>query len=87
MHCHPNARATPWRRAEVFKAVEAGMTVTAACLAVPHVATLVLPLAAAVVGRGAARHDGPQQPAAPLTAAGQLQPGRACTMAPGSAYS
>ena len=33
MHCHPNARVTPRRRAEVFEAVEAGMTVTAACLA------------------------------------------------------
>ena len=33
MHCHPNARVTPRRRAEVFEAVVAGMTVTAACLA------------------------------------------------------
>ena len=33
MHCHPNARRTPRGRAEVFEAVEAGMTVTAACLA------------------------------------------------------
>lgn len=33
MHCHPNARVTPRRRAEVFEAVEAGMTVSAACLA------------------------------------------------------
>jgi transposase InsO family protein len=33
MHCHPNARRTPRGRAEVFEAVEAGMTVIAACLA------------------------------------------------------
>jgi len=33
VHCHPNARVTPRRRAEVFEAVEAGMTVVAACLA------------------------------------------------------
>jgi transposase InsO family protein len=33
VHCHPNARVTPRRRAEVFEAVEAGMTVSAACLA------------------------------------------------------
>ena len=33
MHCHPNARRTPRGRAEVFRLVEQGMTVTAACLA------------------------------------------------------
>jgi hypothetical protein len=33
MHCHPNARRTPRGRAEVFGLVEAGMTVTAACMA------------------------------------------------------
>jgi transposase InsO family protein len=33
MHCHANALLTPRRRAEVFEAVEAGMTVSAACLA------------------------------------------------------
>ncbi|HYK95440.1 MAG TPA: IS481 family transposase, partial [Candidatus Dormibacteraeota bacterium] len=33
MHCHPNARRTPRGRAEVFRLVDAGMTVTAACLA------------------------------------------------------
>jgi len=33
MHCHANARRTPRGRAEVFKAVEGGMTVSAACLA------------------------------------------------------
>jgi len=33
MHCHANARRTPRGRAEVFEAVEAGMTVSAACLA------------------------------------------------------
>jgi transposase InsO family protein len=33
MHCHANAALTPRRRAEVFKAVEAGLTVTAACAA------------------------------------------------------
>lgn len=33
MHCHANARLTPRGRAEVFAAVEAGLTVTAACLA------------------------------------------------------
>ena len=33
MHCHANARLTPRGRAEVFEAVEAGMTVSAACLA------------------------------------------------------
>lgn len=33
MHCHANARLTPRGRAQVFAAVEAGMTVTAACLA------------------------------------------------------
>jgi transposase InsO family protein len=33
MHCHANAALTPRRRAQVFEAVEAGMTVTAACLA------------------------------------------------------
>lgn len=33
MHCHPNARRTPRGRAEVFRLVEAGLTVTAACLA------------------------------------------------------
>ncbi|HEX2766062.1 MAG TPA: IS481 family transposase [Candidatus Limnocylindria bacterium] len=33
VHCHPNARLTPRGRAEVFAAVEAGMTVVAACLA------------------------------------------------------
>jgi transposase InsO family protein len=33
MHCHSNARRTPRGRAEVFRLVEAGMTVTAACLA------------------------------------------------------
>lgn len=33
MHCHGNARLTPRGRAEVFAAVEAGMTVSAACLA------------------------------------------------------
>lgn len=33
MHCHANARLTPRGRAEVFTAVEAGLTVSAACLA------------------------------------------------------
>lgn len=33
VHCHPNARLTPRGRAEVFLAVEAGMTVVAACVA------------------------------------------------------
>jgi transposase InsO family protein len=33
MHCHANARLTPRGRARVFLAVEAGMTVSAACLA------------------------------------------------------
>lgn len=33
MHCHANARLTPRGRAAVFEFVEAGMTVTAACLA------------------------------------------------------
>jgi len=33
MHCHPNAVLTPRGRAKVFDAVEAGMTVSAACLA------------------------------------------------------
>lgn len=33
MHCHANARLTPRGRAEVFAAVEAGMTVSAACVA------------------------------------------------------
>jgi len=33
VHCHPNALLTPRGRAEVFAAVEAGMTVVAACLA------------------------------------------------------
>lgn len=33
MHCHANARLTPRGRAAVFELVEAGMTVTAACLA------------------------------------------------------
>lgn len=33
MHCHANARLTPRGRAEIFAAVEAGMTVSAACLA------------------------------------------------------
>lgn len=33
MHCHANARLTPRGRAEVFAAVETGMTVVAACLA------------------------------------------------------
>jgi transposase InsO family protein len=33
IHCHPNARRTPAGRAEVFEAVEAGLTVVAACLA------------------------------------------------------
>lgn len=33
MHCHANARLTPRGRAEVFAAVEAGMTISAACLA------------------------------------------------------
>jgi transposase InsO family protein len=33
VHCHPNARLTPRGRAQVFAAVEAGMTVAAACLA------------------------------------------------------
>ena len=33
MHCHANARLTPRGRAEVFRAVEAGLTVTAACVA------------------------------------------------------
>jgi len=33
MHCHANARLTPRGRVEVFTAVEAGMTVVAACLA------------------------------------------------------
>ena len=33
MHSHPNAHLTPRGRAQVFQAVEAGMTVTAACLA------------------------------------------------------
>ncbi len=33
MHCHPNARRTPRGRADLFEAVEAGMTVTAACAA------------------------------------------------------
>ncbi|HEY6058739.1 MAG TPA: IS481 family transposase [Candidatus Limnocylindrales bacterium] len=33
MHCHANARLTPRGRASVFEYVEAGMTVTAACLA------------------------------------------------------
>lgn len=33
MHCHANARLTPRGRATVFELVEAGMTVTAACLA------------------------------------------------------
>lgn len=33
MHCHANARLTPRGRETVFELVEAGMTVTAACLA------------------------------------------------------
>lgn len=33
MHCHANARLTPRGRATVFRLVEAGMTVSAACLA------------------------------------------------------
>jgi transposase InsO family protein len=33
MHCHANAALTPKRRAKVFEAVEAGSTVSAACLA------------------------------------------------------
>lgn len=33
MHSHANAYLTPRRRAQVFEAVEAGMTVSAACLA------------------------------------------------------
>ena len=33
MHCHANARLTPRGRADVFTAVEAGLTVTAACIA------------------------------------------------------
>jgi transposase InsO family protein len=33
MHCHPNAFRTPRGRAEVFDLVEAGLTVSAACLA------------------------------------------------------
>lgn len=33
MHCHANARLTPRGRADIFAAVEAGMTVVAACLA------------------------------------------------------
>ncbi len=33
MHCHANAALTPRRRAQVFEAVEAGLTVTAACAA------------------------------------------------------
>jgi transposase InsO family protein len=33
VHCHPNARLTPAGRAQVFEAVEAGLTVVAACLA------------------------------------------------------
>lgn len=33
MHCHANAALTPRRRAQLFEAVEAGMTVTAACVA------------------------------------------------------
>jgi len=33
MHCHANAALTPRGRARVFEAVEAGMTVSAACLA------------------------------------------------------
>lgn len=33
MHSHPNARLTARGRAQVFAAVEAGMTVTAACMA------------------------------------------------------
>ena len=31
MHCHPNAFLAPRGRARVFEAVEAGMTVSAAC--------------------------------------------------------
>lgn len=33
MHCHANARLTPRGRMEVFAGVEAGTTVTAACVA------------------------------------------------------
>lgn len=33
MHCHANARLTPRGRAELFRSVDAGMTVSAACLA------------------------------------------------------
>lgn len=33
MHCHGNARLTPRGRADLFHSVDAGMTVTAACLA------------------------------------------------------
>ena len=33
MHVHPNASLAPRGRAKVFEAVEAGMTVSAACLA------------------------------------------------------
>ena len=33
MHCHANARLTPRGRADVFSAVEAGLTVSAACIA------------------------------------------------------
>jgi transposase InsO family protein len=33
MHCHANAALTPRGRAKVFEAVDAGMTVSAACLA------------------------------------------------------
>lgn len=34
MHCHAVARLTPRGRADLFRAVEAGMTVTTACLAI-----------------------------------------------------
>ena len=51
MHCHPNAVLTPRGRARVFEAVEAGMTVSAACLGCRRQPPLLLPLAAALAGR------------------------------------
>ena len=53
MHCHANARPTPRGRAEIFAAVEAGMTVSAACLAFRMSRRTYYRWAAALASRGA----------------------------------
>ncbi len=77
MHCHPNARRTPRGRAEVFGLVDAGMTVTAACIAARVSRRFYYRWLPRLAGGGGSRPRRPQLPAALLPAAAVGRPGAA----------